>query len=65
MSEDSEARPVVKLRPGKGRRLAAGAPWAYADEIALDRRTRKLAPGTLVRLVEGEAELGVAAFNPE
>ncbi len=58
-------RPVVKLRPGKGRRLAEGAPWAFADEIAMDRRAKKLAPGTLVRLVEGEREIGLAAFNPE
>ena len=56
--------PIVKLRPGKGRRLAGGAPWAFADEIAMDRRTRTLAPGSLVRLVEGERELGVAGFNP-
>lgn len=58
-------RPTVKLRPGKGRRLAEGAPWAFADEIAMDRRTRGLAPGTLVRLVDGDAVLGLAAFNPE
>ncbi|HUF86843.1 MAG TPA: class I SAM-dependent rRNA methyltransferase, partial [Thermohalobaculum sp.] len=52
------------LRPGKGRRLAEGAPWAFADEIAMDRRTKALEPGTLVRLVQGERPLGVAAFNP-
>ncbi|MEM6355675.1 MAG: methyltransferase [Pseudomonadota bacterium] len=57
------ARPVVKLRPGKGRRLAAGAPWIYADEIAMDRRTKALAPGALVRLQEGERVLGLAAVN--
>ncbi len=57
-------RPTVKLRPGKGRRLAEGAPWAFADEIAMDRRTRNIQPGTLVRLVEGDRPLGVAAFNP-
>ncbi|MEO0959364.1 MAG: RlmI/RlmK family 23S rRNA methyltransferase, partial [Pseudomonadota bacterium] len=57
------ARPVVKLRPGKGRRLAAGAPWLYTDEIAMDRRTKALAPGTLVRLQEGERVLGLAAVN--
>ena len=57
-------RPTVKLRPGKGRRLADGAPWAFADEIALDRRTKKIEPGTLVRLVDGDRPLGLAAFNP-
>ncbi|MDT8343741.1 MAG: class I SAM-dependent rRNA methyltransferase [Thermohalobaculum sp.] len=62
---DTPLRPTVKLRPGKGRRLAEGAPWAFADEIAMDRRSKAIAPGTLVRLVEGEAPLGLAAFNPE
>jgi len=57
-------RPTVKLRPGKGRRLAEGAPWAFADEVAMDRRTKNLSPGTLVRLVEGDRPLGLAAFNP-
>ncbi len=57
--------PVVKLRPGKGRRLADGAPWAFRDEIAMDRRTRGLEAGTLVQLVEGDRDFGLAAFNPE
>ncbi|MEL6217830.1 MAG: class I SAM-dependent methyltransferase [Pseudomonadota bacterium] len=58
-------RPTVKLRPGKGARLAEGAPWAYRDELAMDRRTKALAPGTLARLVEGERVYGLAAVNPE
>ncbi|MEM8841785.1 MAG: class I SAM-dependent methyltransferase, partial [Pseudomonadota bacterium] len=56
-------RPTVKIRPGKGRRLAEGAPWAFADEVAMDRRTRSLAPGELVHLVEGDQSHGLAAFN--
>ena len=57
--------PSVKLRPGKGRRLSQGAPWVFSDEIAMDRRTRKLAPGSIAHLVEGETSHGIAAFNPE
>jgi len=64
MDRAPDTRPTVKLRPGKGRRLAQGAPWAYADEIAMDRRSRAIAPGTPVRLVDGERALGLAAFNP-
>jgi 23S rRNA (cytosine1962-C5)-methyltransferase len=64
MTASPPDRPTVKLRPGKGRRLAEGAPWAFADEIAMDRRTKNLAPGTLVRLAEGGNALGLAAFNP-
>ncbi len=57
--------PVIRLRPKVGRRLAHGAPWVYADEVAMDRRARNRAPGTLVRLESAErAALGVAAFNP-
>lgn len=63
--DPSTGYPAVKLRPGKGRRLSQGAPWAFADEIAMDRRARRHQPGTLVRLVDGETPLGVAAFNPE
>jgi len=58
-------RPAVKIRPGKGRRLAAGAPWVFADEIAMDRRTRALAPGAIVTLVRDGAAIATAAFNPE
>ncbi|MEM1276326.1 MAG: class I SAM-dependent rRNA methyltransferase [Pseudomonadota bacterium] len=61
----SASRPIVKLRPGKARRIAEGAPWAFADEIAMDRRTKGLVPGTLVELVEGERSYGLAAFNPQ
>lgn len=60
--------PTVKLKPGKARRrLERGAPWAYRDEVALDRRTKALAPGSIVRLAgPGEAgPVGTAAFNPE
>lgn len=65
MTESSLSLPIVKLRPGKGRRLHSGAPWVFADEIAMDRRTRKLAPGTVVSLYDGVEDLGLAAFNPE
>lgn len=65
MTEPSPSLPIVKLRPGKGRRLHTGAPWVFADEIAMDRRTRKLAPGTVVSLYDGVDDLGLAAFNPE
>ena len=59
-------RPTVRLRPrADARRIRHGFPWAYADEIVLDRRTKALAPGTVVRLEDGErAPLGTAALNP-
>lgn len=58
-------RPTIRLRPGRGQRLAEGAPWAFADEIVLDRRTRALAPGTIARLEDAERRpLAAVAFNP-
>lgn len=53
----------MKIRPGKGKRLAEGAPWAFADEIAMDRRTKNVEPGCLVVLAEGDRVHGLAAFN--
>lgn len=64
LAETAADRPTVKLRPRKGRRLAEGAPWVFADELAMDRRAKKIEPGALVRLVAGERVLGLAAFNP-
>lgn len=46
-------RPVVRLRPTvppypfRGGGLT-GAPWAYQDQIVLDRRTRALPAGSIV-----------------
>lgn len=62
--DSTATRPTVKLRPGKGRRLGLGAPWVFADEIAMDRRARTLPAGALVRLATGEGAPWLAAFNP-
>ena len=60
---ETSGRPVVRLRPRSGPpRLRA--PWAYADEIVLDRRTRAIPAGTVVELQDAERRpLGSAAFN--
>ncbi len=56
---------VVKLKPKTGGRFFAGAPWIYANEIALDRRTRAIEPGAIVAVVDAERRpLGRFAFNP-
>jgi len=60
-----ESRPVVRLLPGRHKRLRAGHPWAYANEIAMSAALRALEPGSLVR-VESDSggALGTAMFNP-
>ncbi len=58
-------RPVVRLLPGRQKRVRAGHPWVYSNEIDMTAETKALAPGSLVSLVDsGGGALGVATFNP-
>jgi 23S rRNA (cytosine1962-C5)-methyltransferase len=60
-----DVRPVLRLGPGQGRRLRAGAPWVFSNEIAMTPEARRLAPGTLVRLQGDDGvRFGAAMFNP-
>ncbi len=58
-------RPTLRLNPGQGRRLRAGAPWVFSNEIAMKPDYRQMARGGLVSL-EGDdgARLGTFMFNP-
>ena len=42
--------PLLQLSPGQGRRLRAGSPWVFSNEIAMRPDYRRMEPGTLVRL---------------
>jgi 23S rRNA (cytosine1962-C5)-methyltransferase len=61
----AEPRPVVRMRPKKSpQRLRWGYPWAFSDEIVLDRRTRALGAGAIVELQANDGErLGAYAFH--
>jgi 23S rRNA (cytosine1962-C5)-methyltransferase len=61
----NDARPTLRLRPGEGRRLRAGSPWIFSNEIAMKPEYRQMAPGSLVR-IEGDdgARAGTFMFNP-
>jgi len=63
---DSQPLPVVRLKPkSNARALRHGYPWAYENEVVADRRTRALAPGTIVRVEDGERNfVAIAAANP-
>ncbi|MEC9433014.1 MAG: class I SAM-dependent rRNA methyltransferase [Pseudomonadota bacterium] len=64
--QDASTRPVIRLKPKAGRRFLAGAPWVYQDEIVMDRRTRKIAPGAVVELQDPYRQpLGLVAFNAD
>lgn len=58
--------PVIRLLPKTDARpIRHGAPWVYANELVIDRRTKALAPGTIARLEDGERRpLGTVAVNP-
>jgi 23S rRNA (cytosine1962-C5)-methyltransferase len=67
MTEPAAPRPVLRLKPkADARRLRHGHPWAWADDLVLDRRARGLAPGTLAVLEDAERRplgLGVATVG--
>ncbi len=58
--------PRVRLLPkADARAIRHGFPWVYGNELVCDRRTRKLAPGTLAVLEDaGRSPLGLVAVNP-
>ena len=39
--------PSVLLRAGEDRRVRAGHPWAFSNEILMDAETKALPPGSL------------------
>jgi 23S rRNA (cytosine1962-C5)-methyltransferase len=57
--------PSVLLRTGEDRRVRAGHPWAFSNEILMDAETKAIPPGSLaiLRAPGGEA-LGLVTFNP-
>ena len=63
MTNDS-VLPSVFLMPAGDRRLHAGHPWVYSNEIRMDAEAKALPPGAVVALrrVDGK-RLGVGTFN--
>ncbi len=58
-------RPTLRLLPHRDRRVRAGNPWVFSNEIKLTDELKALPPGTLVALQSAEGRpLGVASFNP-
>ncbi len=58
--------PVIRLKPkANARAIRHGFPWVYDNELVIDRRTRKIDPGTIAVLEDGERRpLGLVAVNP-
>jgi len=59
--------PVLRLKPkADARRIRFGHPWAWADDLVLDRRSRKIAPGALAILEDADrAPLGLGVATVE
>lgn len=63
--DDPPARPVVHVQPGRHKRVRAGHPWIFSNEISMTAEAKALPAGTLVTLADsGGAALGVATFSP-
>src|SRR5580704_16200078 len=57
--------PTVLLRAGEDRRVRAGSPWAFSNEILMDAETKALPAGSLATLrAPGGEALGLITFNP-
>jgi 23S rRNA (cytosine1962-C5)-methyltransferase len=57
--------PSLHLQAGRSRRLRAGHPWVFSNEIVMDAAAKALQPGGLVRVIDAGGEaLGVGSFNP-
>lgn len=62
----SPDRPVIRLLPKSDpRRIKRGFPWAYSNELVLDRRTKGLTPGAIATLEDKDRlPLATVAVNP-
>lgn len=56
--------PAIRVLPDHDRRLRAGSPWLYANELDMDRAAARIEPGSVVRILlpDGKA-FGLAHFN--
>lgn len=62
----SDLRPTIRLKPKtNARAIRHGTPWVYDNELVTDRRTKKIAPGSIAVLEDAERRpMGTVAVNP-
>lgn len=57
--------PQIRLQKGRQRRVRAGHPWVFSNEIDMTPEAKALTPGTVVAFVDAGAEvMGSGFFNP-
>ncbi len=58
------AHPTIRLKPKEGRRLRAGGPWAFSNEIEMSAAAKALAPGSVVNVAGDDGRpFGTGYFN--
>jgi 23S rRNA (cytosine1962-C5)-methyltransferase len=67
MTAPPSSLPVLRLKPkADARRIRHGHPWAWADDLVLDRRSRAIPAGALAVLEDAERQpmgLGIATVE--
>jgi 23S rRNA (cytosine1962-C5)-methyltransferase len=60
------ARPTIRLKPREGRRVRAGAPWVFSNEVDMSAAAKALPPGSIVNIAgdDGRA-FGTFYFTPK
>ena len=63
---ETNERSQVRLLPKTDARpFRRGAPWAFANQLVIDRRTKAIPPGSIGTLVDAErSPLATVAINP-
>ena len=57
--------PIVRLQPQRHRRVQAGHPWIYSNEIVMDAAAKALPRGAMAAFhAHDQSFLGVGSFNP-
>ena len=65
MTDPSDTRPTLRLKPGAHRRAFSGNPWIFSNEIEMTAEAKALPPGGIVRVLADDGRpIGTACFNP-
>lgn len=64
-SPEAGTRPVLSISPGRQKRVRAGHPWIFSNEIKMTPEAKALTPGSAVDVVDAAGSaVGTAIFNP-
>ncbi len=62
--ENFMAHPLIRLKPREGRRVRAGAPWVFSNEIVMDAAAKALPAGAVVNVAGDDGRpFGTFYFN--